>query len=90
MTVNPARFAGVSERNLFRLFRVMTGFSPYHYQLNLRINHASEMLLFSDASLDEIARKCGFCDANHLCKQFRKVRGTTPRKFRGAPSGNPV
>jgi len=80
-----ARQAGVSERNLFRLFRVMTGFSPYHYQLNLRINHASELLLFSDASLEEIAGKCGFCDANHLCKQFRKVRGVTPQKFRRTP-----
>jgi len=80
-----ARQAGVSERNLFRLFRVMTGFSPHHYQLNLRINHASEMLLLSDASLEEIAGKCGFCDANHLCKQFRKVRGITPQKFRRTP-----
>jgi len=84
-----ARQAGVSERNLFRLFRVMTGFSPYHYQLNLRINHASELLLFTDASLEEIAAKCGFCDANHLCKQFRKVRGTTPQKFRRAPHPYP-
>lgn len=77
-----ARRAGVSERNLFRMFRTMTGRSPAHYLLTSRINRAAELLLVTDASLEEIAQSCGFCDANYLCRRFREIKGLSPRRFR--------
>lgn len=76
------RQANVSERNLYRLFRTMTGYSPHHYLLHLRLNHAAVLLEHSDASLEEIAQRCGFCDANHFCRRFREQKGITPQRFR--------
>ena len=77
-----ARVAKMSCRNFFRHFRNTVGCTPVEYLMRVRISRAAELLLFSDAGLNEIALRCGFCDGNYFCRKFREMKGITPRRFR--------
>ncbi len=65
-----------------RKFRMATGLSPMEYILSLRLDNASKLLLSTELPLSEIARECGFYDANYLVKAFSRHYGVTPGKFR--------
>ena len=67
--LSPSRFSA--------LFRQTFGMSPYRYLVHLRIKHAEELLLSSEFNLNQIAEYCGFADAQHLSKAFRKATGRT-------------
>jgi AraC-like DNA-binding protein len=41
-------------------------------------------MLATDASLSDIALRCGFSDQAHLCKHFRQAAGETPSAWRRA------
>ena len=77
-----ASVAKMSNRNFFRLFKNTIGCTPINYLLRIRLNHASEMLTYSDISISEIALSCGFYDSNYFCRKFKEVRNMTPRQFR--------
>lgn len=77
-----ARQIHVSEPTLFRHFKNYLGCTPNSYILQLRVSKAAEMLTKSDMSLDEIAFKTGFCDANHLSKTFIRFAGMAPSKYK--------
>jgi AraC-like DNA-binding protein len=49
-----------------------------------RVGQAERLLLATDASIETIARTCGFADANYFAKAFRRANGTTPTEFRSA------
>ncbi len=77
-----AKVFGSSESTFFRIFKriMMESFSDY--LLNLRLQHARNMLLTSNKTLSEISMECGFCDSNYLCFRFRKKFGQSPHQFR--------
>lgn len=76
------RLGSISRRQLERVFRSTYGSSPIGYLKELRFEHAKETLRTSDASLKDVARDCGYRDANHLCRVFREQVGLTPMLYR--------
>ncbi|MBN3846201.1 GlxA family transcriptional regulator [Paraburkholderia sp. Ac-20342] len=76
----------LSVRQLERLFAAETGKSPHAYGRQLRVRMAAWMLTSSDRSVTEIAASCGFSDASHLGREFRKEYGETPHAYRVARS----
>ncbi len=48
----------------------------------LRLNHAKGLLLETDLPVTEVAAQCGYPDACHFSRQFRKMTGLSPRTFR--------
>lgn len=76
------KVAHMSRRNFFRRFRREVGCSPVDYQMKIRLHHASEMLLYTDRNINEIAQDCGFYDSNFFCRKFRENFSITPRRFR--------
>lgn len=76
--------AGMSPRNMIRLFKIATGTTPMNYLLSLRIYQASEMLRDPDLSISEIAGKCGFSDSNYFTRQYHHLTGKSPSGFRKA------
>lgn len=73
----------ISRRRLYQLFDDGNGVSGRIQQL--RIDRAKELL--SDPAhamkgIGEISRLCGFANAAHFSRTFRKVAGETPRDFR--------
>jgi AraC family transcriptional regulator, transcriptional activator FtrA len=79
-----ARQACVSPRTFARRFRGETGTTPLQWLLAQRVLRAQEMLESGAASIDEIARSCGFADAAALRYHFRRAVGTTPTAYRRA------
>ncbi|MFD2207681.1 GlxA family transcriptional regulator [Kiloniella antarctica] len=81
-----ARDAGLSTRQLERLFRKYLSRSPARYYLELRLNKARLLLLQTNMSVIDVALACGFVSASHFSKCYRDFFGRTPRKERGLPA----
>ncbi|MBN3785830.1 GlxA family transcriptional regulator [Burkholderia sp. Ac-20353] len=79
-----ARRLEVSVRQLERLFATETGKSPRAYARQIRIRMASWLLTSSDRTVADIATSCGFSDASHLGREFRKEFGESPNAYRAA------
>ncbi|WP_118183947.1 GlxA family transcriptional regulator [Paraburkholderia phosphatilytica] len=74
----------MSVRQLERLFAAETGKSPHAYGRQIRIRMASWLLTSSDRTVADIATSCGFADASHLGREFRKAFGESPNVYRTA------
>ena len=72
----------VSERTSARRFVAETGSTPLQWLLHQRVLLARELLETSPASVDEIARRCGFGTPASLRAHFRRQVATTPTAYR--------
>lgn len=77
-----ASVAGSSRYHFSRAFRDATGFPPYRYLVQRRIDAARALLLEGDLPIAEIAMQCGFKSAGQFSVMFKQVLGTTPARFR--------
>jgi transcriptional regulator GlxA family with amidase domain len=77
-----ARHACVSERTFARRFVAETGSTPLQWLLHQRVLLARELLETTSASVDEIARRCGFGSPANLRAHFRRRVATTPTAYR--------
>ena len=65
-----------------RAFRKILEITPGDYIATIRVNHARNLLVHTDLTVEEIARASGFYDQSHFVKTFRKLRHETPTAFR--------
>jgi AraC-like DNA-binding protein len=72
----------MSESSLLRAFKKITGTTPLGFHLEKRIDKACILLKESDKSITMIAFDTGFGDSNYFSRQFRKIRGESPREFK--------
>jgi transcriptional regulator GlxA family with amidase domain len=79
-----ARHACVSERTFARRFVAETGSTPLQWLLHQRVLLARELLETTTATVDEIARRCGFGSTASLRTHFRRHVATTPTTYRNA------
>ena len=79
--LSPSRFSVV--------FRQTYGMAPAKYLLQMRVEHAAELLRGSDWTLAHIADLCGFADVHHFAKTFKRTKGLAPGKWRSAPEARP-
>jgi AraC-like DNA-binding protein len=84
-----AAAASVSTSQLSRHFRAEFGVGPVAAVELLRLGHAEELLLRTNLTVGAIAARCGFADAYHFSRRFRKVYGVPPRHFRAQPARPP-
>ena len=77
-----ARQAGMSPRSFIRAFRAATGLSPIAYLIQLRISRAALLLRTSTEPVTEIAFRVGFNESNYFTRQFVKLIGCSPRRYR--------
>ncbi|WP_168199883.1 AraC family transcriptional regulator [Citricoccus sp. SGAir0253] len=81
-----AAAAGVSERQLARLFAAR-GQSFAEHLLARRLQAAEAWLASDpDASIAEIARRCGFTSPSHFTRRFKERTGVTPSELQRAAS----
>jgi transcriptional regulator GlxA family with amidase domain len=80
-----AKQAGLSTRQLERLFRRYLDRSPKRYYLELRLKKARSLLLQTDLSVINVALACGFSSPSHFSKCYRSFYGRTPYRERGVP-----
>src|SRR5215813_9038197 len=76
--------AYLSEFHFARLFKKITGATPYAYLASLRIGRARRMLAESDLPIAEVGAEVGYASQSHFTKIFREATGMTPKAFRDA------
>lgn len=72
----------MSEFHFLRLFKKYTGVSPYEYLINYRINQSKTLLKETTLTVNEISYQVGFGNINNFIRDFKKLVGTTPLKYR--------
>jgi AraC-like DNA-binding protein len=72
----------MSERQLYRLSRSLTGCTPAQLVKEVRLQKAYELLLSGAINkLDDVAKQVGFEDANYFARQFHDRFGKRPTDF---------
>lgn len=64
------------------LFRKKTGASPMDYFIQLKIQHACQLLSQTDLRISEIADKIGYDDSFYFSRLFKKINGKSPKAYR--------
>ena len=77
-----ASISNMSLRTFERQFRATFHLTPQKFLRKLRLRIASRAMMYTDASLSEIALKCGFADQSHFSREFRRQFERTPREYR--------
>ena len=72
----------ISKNYLSSLFHKETDMTLTDYINSTRVRHSLLLLNTTTLSMQEIAEKCGFSDANYFTRSFKKYQGTTPLKYR--------
>jgi AraC-like DNA-binding protein len=72
----------LGEKHLYRIFRELTGLSPYQYYLQFRIHRAEEMLRDTTLLIKEIAVALQFETSFHFSTFFKKKTGMSPSEWR--------
>ncbi len=83
-------YAGMSKRSFMRVFHEATGLSPIDYLIRLRIAKACALLGHSKQSITEIAYEVGFEDSNYFTRQFKRVVGESPGRYRQHRHEHPI
>lgn len=77
-----AAFSNVSRMTLNRLFKRHLNTTPLAYWMNLKIEHAKQVLTDSDKPIKEIASELGFRNQLYFSTVFRRHTGLSPSEYR--------
>ncbi|SDM25497.1 AraC-type DNA-binding protein [Pedobacter steynii] len=82
-----AKVASMPEVSFSRFIKKRTG-STFIDSLNeIRLGHATKLLISSTQTVAEIAYKCGFNNISNFNRIFKKKKNCTPKEFRDSFSG---
>ena len=79
-----AASAGMSKYHFLRVFRRLTGMTPYQYLLSTRMRRAALELASSRRPVLAIALDSGFGDLSTFNHRFRAAFGATPTQYRAS------
>jgi len=77
-----ARLVNMAETAFSRFFRMKTGITFVDFLNDIRLGHASRMLIDSKESIADIAFACGFTSISNFNRTFKREKGKTPKDFR--------
>ncbi|HEX8428751.1 AraC family transcriptional regulator [Hymenobacter sp.] len=85
-----AKLANMPEVSFSRFIKKRIG-STFIDSLNeIRLGHATRMLIDTTHNVAEVAYKCGFNNISNFNRIFKKKKGCTPREFRQNFSGTRI
>lgn len=80
-----AKAAGLSTRQMERLFAESFAASPAAIYMQIRLEAARWLLINTDRAIAEIGGATGFSNPSHFSRRFRDAFGLTPTAIRNAP-----
>ncbi|KIT18230.1 AraC family transcriptional regulator [Jannaschia aquimarina] len=75
-----ASAACMSPSAFSRAFRAATDETPWAFVRRRRLERAGQQMARTDDTLMQVAADCGFTDASHLARCWKRAYGTTPRE----------
>jgi AraC-like DNA-binding protein len=82
-----AKIANMPEVSFSRFIKKRTGTTFIDSLNEIRLGHASRMLIDTTHSVAEVAYKCGFNNISNFNRIFKKRKKCTPKEFRQSFSG---
>jgi len=77
-----AKRFGLSKFHFIRVFKEITGMTPYHFLIVERVNVGKKLLQTTDLKIFEISVMTGFADEGHFIRTFKSISGITPHTYR--------
>jgi AraC-like DNA-binding protein len=77
-----AELVEMAETAFSRFFKAKTGITFVDYLNDIRIGHASRLLIDTISPIAEIAQECGFTSLTNFNRIFKKRKGLVPKDFR--------
>ena len=77
----------ISEKQLNRIFKTVTGTTVINYFNQQRILQARYYLISTNTRLKDIAELLSYYDQYHFSRMFKKATGYTPSQFRKVRRG---
>ena len=77
-----AALTNMAESAFSRFFKARTGMTFIERMTDIRLGHASRMLIDTTQSVAEIAYTCGFNNISNFNHTFKKKKGCTPKEFK--------
>lgn len=77
-----ARKLNISESYFQYLYKKLFGISFQKDLIHMRVEHAKYVITTSNLPLKNVAELCGYTNEVHFYRQFKKLTGTSPAKFR--------
>jgi AraC-like DNA-binding protein len=65
-----------------RFFKLRTGRTVSDYIIDMRLGHASRLLVDSTMSIVEVCYECGFNNVSNFNRIFKRKKGCSPKVFR--------
>lgn len=78
-----SQVACMSESAFSRFFKSETGKNISNYIIDLRISKACRELIDTNKTISEICFSTGFNNISNFNRQFKKIKGRSPKDFRG-------
>jgi len=85
-----ARIANMPEASFSRFIKKRTGKTFIDSLNEIRLGHASRMLIDTTNTIAEIAYKCGFNNISNFNRVFKRKKFCIPKEFRETYTGNRV
>ncbi|MFN7928344.1 MAG: AraC family transcriptional regulator [Blastocatellia bacterium] len=79
---NLAETVSLCPKQLTRVFRQQTGFTPLQYLKRLRLEEAKDLLADFTLSIQEVLQQVGYENASQFSADFKHAFGRTPRQYR--------
>lgn len=84
-----AKLCLVSEKQLYRKVKALTGLPTMTYIRQLRLTKAAALLALPGCTVQEAMYKCGFQNASHFARIFQKQYGLPPSEYAKQPQNRP-
>lgn len=77
-----AKMFGMSGSSFARIIKKWTGMTFVNILNEVRVAHATKMLINSTSTISEIAYQCGFNNLSYFNKIFKEKRSVSPKQYR--------
>jgi AraC-like DNA-binding protein len=77
-----SKIANMTEVSFSRFMKTQTGIGFIDSLLDIRLAHASRLLIDTNQPISEIAYNCGFNNISNFNRLFKKKKGCTPKQLR--------
>ncbi len=77
-----AKLANMADVSFSRFFKYRTSITFMDSLLEMRLGHASRLLIDTTQSVAEVAYNCGFNNISNFNRLFKKKKNCTPKEFR--------
>lgn len=77
-----AKVCSISESHFRRVFREVMNMKPSDFIETVRVQMACDVMERSDCTMEEVACRCGFGDVSTFTRDFKKILGITPYRWK--------